>query len=157
MKTVAQGESFNIYYNVRGLPSGEDVVVNIWDDVGTQLVSDQSLTEIPPAEGETHGTYYFNFTAPAYDTYACILCHYSDQSHVASKVVKVGSPIEKVFYCDLNLDAERQVEYVIYDYAGVESQSGIMYNLKNAFYVIISNVDPPYYFRVSPYIILKND
>ena len=153
MRTVAQGESFNIYYNVRGLPTNKTVLTNIWDGNGISLVTDQSLTEIP----NDLGTYYWNYTAPSQDTYLCILCYYADRTHAASQVVQVGSPTTRAYYCDLNLNTDRNVAYSIQEYDGTEVESGTLISLGNAFYYTQTSVTPPYYFRVPPYVTLKED
>ncbi len=131
MKCLNKNTPTTFFYKTENNQSGSTIVFNIWNDTGTQLVTD----EIADGEISTQGVYEFDFTTPNSDVYLLVTGAVQGGIEPRPLTVKVGTPvIEKVFFAEKNLEASLTIPYNIFNFSGTSLQSGNLTNITNGFY-----------------------
>lgn len=145
MRQVNNNETIKIYYKADDLASGLDVFFDIWDEAGTQLVSNLASTEIG-----TDGVYYTEQTAPSSAGYLLIIG--TDGTLPKAQVIQVSNPSsKKAFYVHGYFKEDQELDYDVYDANGDSIVSGELTNIIAGFYsTSVAGLTPPWFFEVYP-------
>lgn len=148
IQTVAKNSTIRIYYKSHDLSSGLDIVFNVWDDLGTQLVTNQAAT----GEIGSRGLYYFDYLTPNSNTHLLVKASLPNSTFATPAVYKVGTPSQRLYFVDPKFQTSQTWAYKIYDLSGSILKSGNLNELTSSgfYYTSTSGVTSslPVFFSV---------
>jgi hypothetical protein len=148
MNRVQPNNLIKLYYKTNNLASGKTIYFNVWKDDSTQIVTNQTATEIG-----TNGLYYIDFTTPPENTYLMIKSGLSTEKDERPIILANGSVSEKIFYVDEKFISGKSIPYMIYNIFDIVHQSGTLFDEDNGFYSVDVSAlsEGTYFFKVEPF------
>ena len=144
MKCVDVNSPFKIFYKTNNLANDQNVVFNIWDDTGRELIVNEQGVEI----GD-EGVYYIEYTHP--DPGYLVIIGSNSGQYPQPDVVKVGSPSLKAFYVNNAFQTGKRIIYEVYASNGNTIKSGFLQEVAGGFYYAdVEGLAEPWFFQTYP-------
>ena len=147
MKQILKNYNVRLFYKTDQLSNGQNVFFRISDDNGSLLESNLVASEIG-----SEGVYYSDYVTPNEDCYLLVVGSNNGKLPEA-EVLKIGDPLEKVFYTHGTFKTEQEIYYEIYNSSNEVQSSGILTDSGYGLYsVTVEGVSKPWFFEVFPWV-----